>query len=189
MLPFCSAGGPLNASSCGNQHARCGYSQFWHNLPINPEGQLHDPLCLSHTPPFSQAGQVSVHPEPQKPSGHTVERGFLLLPISSYKNKCVVVVDTQKSFRTHSSHSAFLPSPRDTCIVPTLCHMGSLCSCRDGRSQLQTSPLDSLTQDTQESTWEDTNIARGQLVLCRATYPDHSFLRDDQEGIFVGTLQ
>lgn len=30
---------------------------------------------------------------------------------------------------------------------------------------------------------------RGKRFLCRATYPDHSSLRDDQEGIYVCTLQ
>lgn len=49
----------------------CSYSQFWQTRPMNPGGQIHDPLCLSHTPPFSQSGQVSVQPRPQNPSGHT----------------------------------------------------------------------------------------------------------------------
>lgn len=53
------------------KQGRGGYSQFWQSLPMNPEGQIHDPLCLWHTPPFSQTGQVCVQPEPQKPSGHT----------------------------------------------------------------------------------------------------------------------
>lgn len=61
-----------------------------------------------------------------------------------------------------SSHSAFLMSPEDTCIVPSLCHMGRRCSYKDGRSLFQTFPLDS---------------------------PDHSSPRDDQEGTFVGTPQ
>lgn len=40
---------------------------------MNPAGQLHDPLCLSHMPPFSHPGQISPQPRPQKPSGHTAK--------------------------------------------------------------------------------------------------------------------
>lgn len=61
-----------------------------------------------------------------------------------------------------SSHSAFLMSLLDTCIVLSLCHTGRRCSYKDAHSLFQTFPLDS---------------------------PDHSFLHADQEGIFVGTLQ
>lgn len=61
-----------------------------------------------------------------------------------------------------SSHSAFLMSPADTCIVLSLCHMGRRCNYKDGRSLFQTFLRDSL---------------------------DHNSPRDDQEGTFVGTPQ
>lgn len=64
--------------------------------------------------------------------------------------------------RDTSSHSAFLTCPLDTCTVPSRCHMRRRCSYKDGRSRLQSFPLDS---------------------------PDHSSLHDDQEDISVGTLQ
>ena len=68
-----SSAGCLMHVAVETKNANRGYLQFWQNLPMNPGGQLHEPLCLSHTPRFSQTGQVSVQPGPQKPSGHTVE--------------------------------------------------------------------------------------------------------------------
>lgn len=35
---------------------------------------MHDPLCLSHTPPFSHTGQASVQARPQNPSGHKLSQ-------------------------------------------------------------------------------------------------------------------
>lgn len=84
------------------KNAHCRHSQFWQSLPMNPGGQLHDPLCLSHTPPFSQAGQVSVQPGPQKPSGHTVKR--LMVNIL-----CVVISIELLKVCVHSQFSQCCP--------------------------------------------------------------------------------
>lgn len=98
---------------------------------------------------------------------------------------------------THSSHSAFPTSPLGTCIVPSLGHTGHWCSCKDVCSLGQTFPLDSLTRGTWEkfvSAQKDKNWWQRSLkgwgnLSSRATYPDHSSLHDDREGIFAGTLR
>lgn len=47
-----------------------------------------------------------------------------------------------------------------------------------------------LFQHGRTKKWRKIGLkVRGKRFLCRATYPDHSSLRDDQEGIYVCTLQ
>ncbi len=47
------------------------YSLFWHNVPMNPGAQTHEPLRRSQRAPFSHAGHHSWHPAPQRPSAHS----------------------------------------------------------------------------------------------------------------------
>lgn len=75
---------------------------------MNPGGQLHDPLCLSQTPPFSQAGQVSVQPGPQKPSGHTV-KALIISEILIMQKCCAYSVLSCRKICLHSQFSQCFP--------------------------------------------------------------------------------
>lgn len=104
-LPSFSSSGMFNACCYGYlpQNACCCNSQVWQSVPMYPGGQPQDPLCLSQAPPFSQAGQVSLQPGPQKPSGHTEEEKL------SYCWKTVSLCSTLTSMHAHSQFSQCSP--------------------------------------------------------------------------------
>lgn len=72
------------------------YSLFWHNLPMNPGAQTHVPLRRSHRPPFSQAGHVSRHSTPQRPSAHSDAQTYCVFEL--YLWTCLFIINIIISF-------------------------------------------------------------------------------------------
>ncbi len=183
------------------KNAHRSYSQFWQNLPMNPGGQLHDPLCLSHTPPFSQTGQVSVQPGPQKPSGHTVKKVdiyiFIVVIVSNVcgyfvvsflkRNLSALTVLTVLSWRPRWTLALSRHFVTQGAGAVTRMHAAwskpSLWTVWHGTHARH------LSQHGRTKTEDKRNLtACGERALCWTTYPDRSSLHDVQESIFVGTL-